>query len=209
MPGPRSDVRPNCEQGPHPRVRGQVSGRWCCAAMAVIVGSSIPWSSPGSGGSFFHHKASGSLIVQDGKVVGSELIGQPFSDPGYFWSRPSATSPFPYNGAASAGSNLGPPTPPFSRPCRPHRRPARGRPRQHRAGSDRSGHRFRQRPRPRHQPGGGGVPGGAGGPGARVVRQTRCGLSSQKHTKGRQLGFLGEPRVNVLELNLALDALAK
>src|SRR5256885_9716347 len=53
-------------------------------------------------------KATGSVIVVDGKAVGSELIGQPFSDPKYFWSRPSATSPQPYNGASSSGSNLGP-----------------------------------------------------------------------------------------------------
>ena len=51
------------------------------------------------------------MIVQDGKIVGSELIGQPFSDPGYFWSRPSATAPMPYNAAASSGSNLGPTNP--------------------------------------------------------------------------------------------------
>src|SRR3989475_11448092 len=56
----------------------------------------------------FSGKATGSVIVVNGKAVGSELIGQPFSDPKYFWSRPSATSPQPYNGAASSGSNLRP-----------------------------------------------------------------------------------------------------
>src|SRR5258708_28916579 len=56
----------------------------------------------------FSGKATGSVIVVNGKAVGSELIGQPFSDPKYFWSRPSATSPQPYNGASSSGSNLGP-----------------------------------------------------------------------------------------------------
>src|SRR6266403_3845763 len=56
----------------------------------------------------FSGKATGSVIVVDGKAVGSELIGQPFTDPKYFWSRPSATSPQPYNGASSSGSNLGP-----------------------------------------------------------------------------------------------------
>src|SRR5882672_6329759 len=56
----------------------------------------------------FPAKATGSVIVVNGKAVGSELIGQPFSDPKYFWSRPSATSPQPYNGASSSGSNLGP-----------------------------------------------------------------------------------------------------
>src|SRR6267378_1031050 len=56
----------------------------------------------------FPNKAAGSVIEVNGRAVGSELIGQPFSDPKYFWSRPSATSPQPYNGAASSGSNLGP-----------------------------------------------------------------------------------------------------
>src|SRR3989442_12481410 len=56
----------------------------------------------------FPDKAAGSVIEVNGRAVGSELIGQPFSDPKYFWSRPSATSPQPYNGASSSGSNLGP-----------------------------------------------------------------------------------------------------
>src|SRR6266849_6540723 len=56
----------------------------------------------------FPHRANGSLIVKDGKVVGSTLIGQPFDDPKYFWSRPSATSPFGYNAGASGASNLSP-----------------------------------------------------------------------------------------------------
>src|SRR5262249_52475245 len=59
----------------------------------------------------FPHQANGSLIVKDGRVVGSALIGQPFDDPKYFWGRPSATSPFPYNAASSSGSNLSPTNP--------------------------------------------------------------------------------------------------
>ena len=78
----------------------------------------------------FPSQANGSLIVRDGKVVGSSLIGQPFDDPKYFWGRLSATAPFPYNAGASSGSNLGPLNPALSR-RRPgtDRRPARGRPR--------------------------------------------------------------------------------
>src|SRR5438067_9987980 len=59
----------------------------------------------------FPYQANGSLIVKDGKVIGSTLIGQAFDDPKYFWGRPSATSPFPYNAASSAGSNQGPTNP--------------------------------------------------------------------------------------------------
>src|SRR5262249_9813967 len=59
----------------------------------------------------FPYQANGSLIVKDGKVLGSALIGQPFDDPKYFWGRPSATSPFPYNAASSSGSNLSPTNP--------------------------------------------------------------------------------------------------
>src|SRR5918995_6669919 len=59
----------------------------------------------------FPHQANGSLIVKEGKAVGSALIGQPFDDPKYFWGRPSATSPVPYNAASSTGSNLGPTNP--------------------------------------------------------------------------------------------------
>jgi len=151
--------------------------------------------------------ANGSLIVQDGKQVGSALIGQPFSDPKYFWGRPSATAPFPYNAAASSGSNLGPSNPALAEAVRARIAALRA-----------------------ADPGNGSavpvdlVTASASGLDPHIsaaaaqfqlprVARAR-GLSEQRvqqlvadHTEHRQFGILGEPRVNVLRLNLALDAL--
>jgi K+-transporting ATPase ATPase C chain len=149
----------------------------------------------------FPNKAAGSVIEVNGKAVGSELIGQPFSDPKYFWSRPSATSPQPYNGASSSGSNLGPTNKAL-----------------HEAVAERL-KQFEQRPVPADL-----VTASASGldphisPEAaqfQVSRVARArGLTEEAvnqlvslHTEGRTFGVLGEPRVNVLKLNLALDAL--
>jgi len=149
----------------------------------------------------FSSKATGSVIVVNGKAVGSELIGQPFSEPKYFWSRPSATSPRPYNGASSSGSNLGP---------------------TNKALRDAVAERlkqFEQKPVPADL-----ATASASGldphisPEAaqfQVSRVARArGLPEEAvnqlvslHTEGRTFGVLGEPRVNVLKLNLALDAL--
>src|SRR4249919_128585 len=76
--------------------------------MTVLLGGAYPVAVTAIASVLFPWQASGSLIEKDGKAVGSALIGQPFSDPGHFWSRPSATGPFPYNAAASSGSNQGP-----------------------------------------------------------------------------------------------------
>src|SRR5262252_798956 len=79
--------------------------------LTVLTGIVYPLIVTGIAQLAFSKQANGSLIEKDGTVVGSRLIGQPFSDPKYFWSRPSATSPMPYNGASSSGSNLGPRNP--------------------------------------------------------------------------------------------------
>ena len=79
--------------------------------MSALTGVIYPLVVTGVAKVAFPRAANGSLIVSDGKTLGSDLIGQPFDDPKYFWSRPSATSPQPYNGMASSGSNLGPRNP--------------------------------------------------------------------------------------------------
>src|SRR5215471_447916 len=80
-------------------------------ALTVLTGIVYPLLVTAISQLVFSRQANGSLIEKDGKVVGSRLIGQSFSDPKYFWGRPSATSPMPYNGASSTGSNLGPTNP--------------------------------------------------------------------------------------------------
>src|SRR5574341_1261967 len=84
-------------------------------ALTIVTGVVYPLVVTGLAQVVFPRQAGGSLIVKDGKVVGSSLIGQPFDDPKYFWGRPSATSPFPYNAGASSGSNLGPINPALAR----------------------------------------------------------------------------------------------
>ncbi len=81
------------------------------AVLTLLTGVLYPLLVTGIAQLAFPHAANGSLVVADGKTVGSGLIGQPFDDPKYFWSRPSATSPQPYNAAASSGSNQGPRNP--------------------------------------------------------------------------------------------------
>jgi len=152
-------------------------------------------------------RANGSLIVRDGKAVGSGLIGQPFGAPKYFWSRPSGTSPYPYNASSSSGSNQGPLNPALADAVTARIKALR----------DADPGNTSPVPADLVTASGSGLdphisPAAAEYQVARVARARR--LDAQKvralvaeSTEGRQFGFLGEPRVNVLKLNLALEAL--
>jgi K+-transporting ATPase ATPase C chain len=155
----------------------------------------------------FPDQARGSLIVRNGKPIGSQLIGQNFSDPKYFWSRPSATSPQPYNGASSGGSNLGPLNPALTDAVKMRIQALQAADPGNKApvpvdlvtasGSGLDPHisvaaaQYQM---------------------ARVARARGLNRSAIQalvaaHMRGRLWGVLGEARVNVLELNLALDDL--
>jgi len=154
----------------------------------------------------FSHRANGSVIEHGGKPVGSELIGQYFDDERYFWGRPSATSPFPYNAGSSTGSNWGPTNPDQLKAAKS------------RAETIRKAHdQNPDTPVPVEL-----VTASASGldphisPAAAEYQVTRVAKARDLtiddvrrlvagHTEGRTLGLLGEPRVNVLRLNLALD----
>lgn len=176
--------------------------------LTLVTGAAYPLAVTGIAQAVFPHQANGSLIVKNGQAVGSGLIGQSFSDPRYFWGRPSATGPMPYNALASGGSNLGPTNPALLEAVKgrvqalrdadpgnaapvpvdlvtasasgldPHISPAAAE------------YQVNRVARLRHLP-------------AATVQA----LVAQ-HTEGRQFGLLGEPRVNVLTLNLALDNVA-
>jgi K+-transporting ATPase ATPase C chain len=173
----------------------------------VLTGVAYPLLVTGIAQGFMADAANGSLIVQGGKPVGSALIGQPFSSPKYFWGRPSATGPFPYNAAASGGSNLGPTHPALAEAVRA------------RIAALRAADPGNEAPVPVDL-----VTASASGldphisPAAaqfQVARVARArGLPEERvkqmvvqNTEQRQFGVLGEPRVNVLRLNLALDAM--
>lgn len=176
-------------------------------SFTVITGGLYPLVVNGAAQILFPQQANGSLIVLDGQVRGSALIGQSFADPRYFWGRPSATAPFPYNSAASSGSNLGPLNPALTENVAarvsalqiadpdndapipvdlvtssasgldPHISPA--------AAEFQVGRVAR----------------------ARGLSEDRVRQLVAEQTTQRTVGILGEATVNVLELNLALDAI--
>lgn len=173
----------------------------------LLTGLLYPLAITGIAQVVFPKQANGSLIYKDGQVVGSSLIGQSFDDPRYFWGRLSATAPVPYNAAASSGSNYGPLNDALFQAA------------QARTDALRAADPANPAPVPVDlvTASGSGLdphisPAAAAYQVARVAkaRELSENVIQQlvtEHTKGRQLGFLGEPRVNVLELNLALDEL--
>ncbi len=176
--------------------------------LSVITGILYPIAVTGISKAIFPDAAGGSLIVKDGKPVGSELIGQNFADPKYFWGRPSATSPQPNNGMASGGSNLGPLNPALVDAVK-------GRVDALKAADP--GNRM-SIPTDLVTASGSGLdpeisPAAAAYQIERIARIRKLKAETVaalvvKNTAGRQLGLFGEPRVNVLKLNLALDAQA-
>jgi len=177
------------------------------AALSLITGLLYPLAVTGLAQAIFPQAANGSLVEHGGKLVGSELIGQQFSAPGHFWGRPSATAPMAYNAGASGGSNLGPGNPALLDAVQARiaalraADPGNGAavpvdlvtasasgldPHISRAGADYQAARVAR---------------------ARQLPEARVRALVAEHSQGALLGLLGEPRVNVLRLNLALDAI--
>jgi potassium-transporting ATPase KdpC subunit len=173
----------------------------------VLTGLLYPLSVTGLARLFFPRQANGSLILRGSQALGSTLIGQQFDDPKYFWGRPSATSPYPYNAAASSASNLGPTNPALLGEVKA------------RIAALKAADPGNTLPIPVDL-----VTSSASGLDPdisiaaalyqlpRVARlrglsETILRAQVKQFTLGRQLGLLGEPRVNVLELNLALDGI--
>ena len=177
------------------------------AALTLATGVIYPMVVTGIAQAAFPHQANGSLVVKNGAAVGSELIGQNFTAPGHFWGRPSATAPMPYNASASGGSNQGPLNPALKDAVSariaalreadpgntapvpvdlvtasasgldPHIRPAAARSQVARVAK------------------------------AKGVSADTVAAHVESQVELPWLGFVGEPRINVLQLNLALDAL--
>jgi K+-transporting ATPase ATPase C chain len=173
--------------------------------MTALLGIAYPAVITGIAKVAFPRQAAGSLVTRDGKVVGSTLIGQAFSDPKYFWGRPSATAPQPYNGLASSGSNLGPLNPALIDAVKANSKAL------HEADPANT----RSIPVDLVTASASGLDPEISTAGARYqagrIARVR-GIAPAKvealiaaQEQGRTLGVFGEPRINVLELNLALD----
>ena len=177
--------------------------------LSLVTGLLYPLAVTGVAQTVFPHQANGSLIQRGGTAVGSQLIGQSFTEPGHFWGRPSATAPMPYNAAASGGSNLGPTHPALAQVV------------QARIAALRAADPGNLQPVPVDL-----VTASASGldphisPAAAAYQAPRVARARglppmqvqalvQQHTESPWLGWLGEPRVNVLALNLALESLPK
>ncbi len=171
----------------------------------ILIGIIYPVVVTGISQVVFAHQANGSIITKSGKAVGSSLLGQQFEDPKYFWGRLSATTPYPFNGGSSSGSNLGPNNPDLMKAVQariqalrsadpgneakipvdlvtasgsgldPHISPAAAEYQLHRVAK------------------------------IRGIDQAKIRALIERHTQGRWIGLIGEPVVNFLELNLALD----
>lgn len=177
--------------------------------LSIVTGIVYPFALTGISQAIFPGAAGGSLIVKDGKPIGSELIGQNFAEPKYFWGRPSATGPYAYNAGASSGSNQGPLNPALVDAVKG------------RIDALKAADPDNKLPIPADL-----VMASASGldphisPAAATYQVERVARARQlkaatvadlvtRNTEGRQLGLFGEPRVHVLKLNLALDAQAK
>ena len=174
-------------------------------ALTGVTGVLYPALVTGFAQTLFPRQSAGSLIMKDGKAVGSSLIGQPFGDPKHFWSRASGTSPNPYNAANSSGTNQGPTNPALTDAVSARIKALR----------DADPGSKLPIPADLVTASASGLdphisPSAADYQVARVARERKLPVEKVRalvaqHTEGRQWGFLGEPRVNVLELNLALD----
>jgi potassium-transporting ATPase KdpC subunit len=177
----------------------------CLILLTLVTGVAYPLAVTAVAKLCFPGKAAGSVVAKDGSAVGSRLIGQPFSDPKYFWSRPSTTSPVPYAGDAGAGSNLGPTNPALAEAVK------------QRVAALRAADPGNNDPVPVDlvTASGSGLDPHVSVAAARYqiprVARARGLVPSDvaklvdRSTEPRSFGIFGEPRVNVVELNLALD----